>query len=144
MTADSRSADRPGDRIAAAALALVGTRFRLHGRDPAHGLDCIGLAVAALQGAGFAACAPRGYRLRNRDIAGHLGCAARSGLAPAWGEPQPGDVLLVQPGPLQQHLLIAVSANRFVHAHAGLGRVTCLAGPLQEPVLRHWRIDRKD
>ena len=28
--------------LAEAAAALVGSRFRLHGRDPATGLDCIG------------------------------------------------------------------------------------------------------
>ena len=37
-----------GEALAEAAVAFAGTRFRLHGRDPETGLDCIGLLAAAL------------------------------------------------------------------------------------------------
>ena len=37
-------------KLAAAALTLVGSPWRLHGRNPATGLDCIGLLGAALGG----------------------------------------------------------------------------------------------
>ena len=42
------SGPRSGAAIAAAARALVGVPFRLQGRDPALGLDCVGLVGAAL------------------------------------------------------------------------------------------------
>ncbi len=35
--------------LAAAALNLIGTPFRLHGRDPATGLDCVGLVAEAMR-----------------------------------------------------------------------------------------------
>ena len=35
------------NRVEAAARALVGVRFRLHGRGATHGLDCVGLVAAA-------------------------------------------------------------------------------------------------
>ena len=34
--------------LAIAAGELVGSPFRLQGRDPAHGLDCIGLVLVSL------------------------------------------------------------------------------------------------
>jgi cell wall-associated NlpC family hydrolase len=57
-----------GERVAAAALALVGTPFRLHGRDPLTGLDCVGLAACALTMAGLTTQPPRRYALRNASI----------------------------------------------------------------------------
>ena len=38
--------------LAEAALGLLGVPFRLHGRDPATGLDCVGLVAEALRRAG--------------------------------------------------------------------------------------------
>ena len=38
--------------IIAAARAAIGARFRLHGRDPATGLDCVGLVACAAPRAG--------------------------------------------------------------------------------------------
>lgn len=129
-----------GTALAAAAEALVGTPFRLHGRDPASGLDCVGLVAAALASIGRPAPAPRAYGLRNRAISDLLGFASRAGLAEADGAILAGDVLLVRPGPLQHHLLIAAENARFVHAHAGLRRVVATPGPLASPIVRHWRL----
>ena len=56
------------ERFAAQAEALVGTPFRLGGRDPATGLDCIGIAACALGRAGGEVHSPTGYALRNIDI----------------------------------------------------------------------------
>ena len=121
--------------LALAAQALVGTRFRLYGRDPATGLDCVGLVAAAL-----GATAPTGYRLRNRDIAAALAFAPAAGLAKVSGPIEPGDVLLVRGGPAQHHLLIAGPRGGFIHAHAGLRRVVATPGPLPWPLERHWRL----
>lgn len=129
-----------GVALALAAEALIGTRFRLHGRDPATGLDCVGLVAAALEAIGRPASAPSAYGLRNRDIAAVLAFAPRAGFGEISGPALPGDVLLVRAGPLQEHLLIAAPGGRFVHAHAGLRRVVATPGPLACPILRHWRL----
>jgi cell wall-associated NlpC family hydrolase len=122
-------------RVALAAEALIGVPFRLYGRDPATGLDCVGLVALAL-----GADAPRDYRLRNRDISSALALAPFAGLADADGPVEPGDVLLARSGPAQHHLLIADTRGGFVHAHAGLRRVVATPGPLPWPVERRWRL----
>lgn len=124
-----------GLHVALAAQALVGTRFRLHGRDPATGLDCVGVVAAALKATG-----PNGYRLRNRDISAALAFAPAVGLAEVSDPIEPGDVLLVRSGPAQHHLLIASIRGGFIHAHAGLRRVVATPGPLSWPIERHWRL----
>lgn len=130
----------PAEALARAALQLVGTPFRLHGRDPRTGLDCVGLVSASLAAIGRPAAAPRRYALRNSDIAAALGFAARAGFGETFGPERPGDLLLVRPGALQQHLLIAGHGGLFIHAHAGLRRVVATPGPPVWPVERHWRL----
>ncbi|WP_218277309.1 hypothetical protein, partial [Pseudomonas sp. FW305-67] len=68
------------DRVAQAALGSVGARFRLHGRDPATGLDCIGLAAHALQAGGFNGEVPDGYALRGGDLARIMAALDREAL----------------------------------------------------------------
>lgn len=129
-----------GLTLALAAERFVGVPFRLHGRDPASGLDCVGLVAASLAQIGRPAPAPMGYRLRQVTIDGLLGAAARCGLAEAAGAIAPGDVLLARPGPAQHHLVIAATSGGFVHAHVGLGRVVLTPPPLDWPVDHHWRL----
>jgi cell wall-associated NlpC family hydrolase len=129
-----------GAALAAAAERLVGTPFRLHGRDPARGLDCVGLVASALAEIGRTVFAPVGYRLRQTGIDLFAGAAARCGLAEAAEPIEPGDVLLVRPGPAQHHLVVAATAGGFVHAHAGLGRTVLSPAPLGWPIDRHWRL----
>lgn len=124
------------DDFAARAEALVGTPFRLGGRDPGSGLDCIGLVTSACN----AAEAPSGYGLRNTDIKKHLAFAARAGFVPVGGEVRRGDLILARPGPAQHHLLVALGTGRFVHAHAGLRRVALHLGPLAWPEAARWRL----
>ena len=57
-------------RVEAAARALVGVRFRLHGRDAVHGLDCVGLVALATGRA-----APTGYGWRSGDEGGWRRCS---------------------------------------------------------------------
>lgn len=124
------------DQFAAAAEALVGAPFRLGGRDPAGGIDCIGLVAHALGGAE----APEGYGLRNSDIARHLHLVPRAGFGPVRGPLRRGDLMLVSPGPAQHHLLVATGDGSFVHAHAGLRRVALHPGPPPWPAMAHWRL----
>ncbi|MFC0203505.1 hypothetical protein [Novosphingobium soli] len=128
-----------GEALARAALSLVGAPFRLHGRDPASGLDCLGVLALVCAATGRTARLPTGYALRSRRVPDADRHAAMLGLRPAAGEIARGDVLLLRTAPCQLHLAIAVSAASIVHAHAGLGKV--VRGPLPPtwPVLGHWR-----
>ena len=127
-------------RLARAAQQLVGTHFRLHGRDPQTGLDCIGLLAAAMARAGQRIAVPTGYPLRLRDLAQWLPQPAELGFALAEPPYQAGDVVMVQPGPAQFHLAIADPALGWIHAHAGLRRVVRDAALPGGTPLHHWRL----
>lgn len=118
------------------ARAAVGTRFRLHGRDPAEGLDCVGLAAWA-----FGVEVPSGYRLRGGSIADVAAVAARLRLVRVSVE-QPGDILLLASGPGQLHLAVRTDGG-IVHADAALRRVVERPGPLPWPVLAAWRVPQE-
>jgi cell wall-associated NlpC family hydrolase len=115
----------PGEALAAAARDLIGTPFRLHGRAPTTGLDCVGLVHAAIAATGRHPVPPRGYGLRNLAIDEWLPLAEQSGLIPAAQPIHAGDVMLIALGFGQHHLVIACSADEVIHAHAGLRRVVC-------------------
>jgi len=125
-----------GERVAEAALALVGAPFRLHGRDVVHGLDCIGVIAAALRGAGWVGAVPSGYALRGGDpvavIARFDAVLARGDGATA------GDVLLFRVGPGQLHGAVRTRAG-LVHADAALRRVVERPGVPDWPLLAAWR-----
>lgn len=106
-----------------AAVGLLGAPFRLHGRDPATGLDCVGVVCAALAATGAKPMVPRGYSLRNVAVDQWLDMATRSGLVPSAGPIMPGEVLLVAVGACQHHLAIAEDRDGIIHAHAGLRQV---------------------
>lgn len=132
------------DRLALAALTLVGTPFRMHGRDPGTGLDCVGVVAVALARIGRAANVPADYRLRGGNLARFDGWASASGLKPQErGAPGlAGDVLLCEVGTQQFHVVIETDAL-LVHAHIGLGRVIAHPPPLPWPVQRRWRLQEK-
>jgi hypothetical protein len=114
------------------ALDLVGAKFRLHGRDPANGLDCVGVVAQAT-----GTEAPTGYALRGGDAAAVSALIERAGLVRV-SEAAPGDVMLMRAGPAQLHL-----ANRtgrgFVHADAALRRVVERPGAPEWEVIGLWR-----
>ena len=132
--------NRPGLALAQAAARFIGVPFRLHGRDPATGLDCVGLLHATLTGCGHPGLRHFAYALHNTDISDGLRTIAQAGLRNAHGSILPGDVLLVRPGCAQVHLLIAGPNGDSIHAHAGLRRVVRTPAPLPWPVKRHWRL----
>ncbi len=118
------------NRVEAAARALLGVRFRLHGRDAAHGLDCVGLVAAATGRE-----APTGYGWRSGDAAR---VAALLDAQFVRGADAPGAVLLMRVGPGQLHLAIRVS-DGIIHADAGLRRVAWRPGVPPWPVLGYWK-----
>lgn len=133
----SQSDGDPGAALAEEAERLVGIPFRLHGRDPATGLDCVGVVAAALIAVGTRPVTPTGYSLRNLSVSHWLHHARQSGLTASPGHVHKGDVLLVALGHCQHHLAIATTSGRIVHAHAGLGKI------VQQPLEPEWRIVAK-
>jgi len=157
--------------IIARARDCVGARFRLHGRSPETGLDCVGLAAVAYG----AERVPSGYALRGgraeqvialidaaglprhagldpasraaRDPLSGSGCRIKSGmtvegkerpiLLRSEGEPGPAALMLLLAGPYQFHLAIRTERG-FVHADAGLRRVTEVPGTPRWPLIAHW------
>ncbi len=117
-----------------AALDFVGVRFRLQGRDPANGLDCIGLILASLERLGIALDLPADYRPRRRSLAIPEDALAKAGLIETGAPHRSGDILMLRTAPAQVHAAIVHQRATIVHAHAGLGRVVC------GPIPSHWRI----
>ena len=115
------------------ARALVGTRFRPQGRDPRHGLDCVGLALAA-----YRLPAARGdYALR-----GTARAAVEESLRPWFrrvsrSEARDGDLLLVRAAVDVLHLGIRSGAG-MIHADARYGVVE-RPGALPWPLLAVFR-----
>ena len=127
--------------LADAAIRLIGAPFRLYGRDPATGLDCVGLVHAALRLCGHTGIAMFPYALHNRSVAAGIAALDTAGLTRcADASPQPGAVLLTHPGPAQAHLMIMAPSGAFIPAHAGLRRVVATPGPLTWPIAGHWHL----
>lgn len=129
-----------GAQLALAGEELIGSPFRLYGRNPETGLDCVGLVTASLSKIGRIAQAPKGYALRNVGVGQWLSLVAANGFEPCIDETRRGDLIMTRPGPGQFHLLIATGPRHVIHAHAGLGRV--VRQPLDIPALveARWRL----
>ena len=116
------------------ARSLVGVPFRLHGRAPEHGLDCVGLAAFAF---GRINGIPTGYALRGGDVQQMIRIVRRLGFVRrrvAWRR---SDLLMLQPGPAQIHLGIWTGES-LIHADAGLGRIVETPGVPRWPLLSAW------
>ena len=129
-----------GAALALAAERLIGSPFRLHGRDPASGLDCVGVLAAAMAATGIDAGLPGDYALRMRDIGKFTRRSAEFGFVACEGPASAGDVLLFHVGPCQYHLAICADGGGLVHAHAGLRRVVRSAALTDWAVVGHWRL----
>lgn len=112
-----------GRQLCEAAGSLIGTPFRLNGRDAQSGVDCLGLIIVALRKAGHPVADPRDYRLRQRTVDHLMPFARRNGFEPHLGITVPGDLLLFALPGLQHHVALAADQGRIIHAHAGLRRV---------------------
>ena len=131
--------ERRGRAVWAAALTLVGTRFRGHGRAPGTGLDCVGLVIAAHRLAGAAVAEPGTYRIGDVDEAWVAETLRAAGLAEV-AAPAPGDVVVRTFRARAVHLGIWGGAS-VVEAHAGLRRVVETPACGWDGQLRAWRME---
>jgi cell wall-associated NlpC family hydrolase len=126
---------RDRSQVVATARRAVGARFRPHGRDPAWGLDCVGLAALA-----FDVGVPARYPLRGGSPDTAAAMAMAAGLRPRDPvDAGPGDLLLLAAGAHQLHLAV-LTERGFVHADAGLRRVVETPGRPPHPRLAAWGI----
>lgn len=121
---------------AARATALLGTRVRLQGRDPAIALDCVGLVLLAY---GLPAdTAPRAYGLRGhalKEIDQNLTGNFRRVTSKA---ARIGDLLVLRCGNDRFHFGI-IGEQGLLHADAVVGRVICRPLPAPWPIARVYR-----
>lgn len=123
--------------IERAARDLIGIPFKLHGRDRGTGLDCVGVVAEVVRATGRQPVVPEGYSLRNAGVSHFLKFASANTLMPT---DHSGHIVLCMVNPIQPHLLVRVSGG-FVHAHAGLRRVTFMPDPLPWPITMQWNLD---
>lgn len=119
-----------GTEALARARAVLEVPFRLHGRDPLRGFDCVGLVAHA-----WAVEAPTGYAMRGAPRERIERLLSDLGFAPA--DPSPGAVVLIAAGPGQLHLAVWTGAG-VIHADAAARRVVERALPLPWPILTTW------
>jgi lipoprotein Spr len=122
------------ERVVARARALIGVRFRPQGRSRTTGLDCIGVAAAAID----APTPPGDYALRGGSAERLAEGLTEAGLRRVEA-PAAGDVVVLAPGQGQLHLAV-LTATGLVHGDAGLRRVVERPGPPPWPITSIWRI----
>lgn len=123
------------ERIVCAARELLGVPFLHQGRDPAIGLDCVGVAIAAARACGVQVIDRLGYG--RTPIGDEVGSGPSGGLLGAIDEqpvlrrvrrtPRAGDVLVLRFARLPQHVAIC-AGETMIHGWESVGR--CVEHPL--------------
>ncbi len=124
----------------ARARALIGVPFKLHGRQEAIGLDCVGLVALAC---GRLEAAPVGYALRTTAVERWIDMLDALAVRRPFGISEAGDILLLQAGPAQIHLGIKSTCG-LIHADARLGKAVETPDPLPWPLLAAWHLSERD
>jgi cell wall-associated NlpC family hydrolase len=135
--------DEFGTMLAAAARACVGARFRLQGRNPATGLDCIGLVIWSAQRCGLTLPDASDYLLS--DTPARLDAAL---LQASLKQIDPrvlaaGDMVRLLSGGQPLHLAIYGDAT-LIHADARLRKVVehRLTADWRERIVAAYRFER--
>lgn len=124
--------------IAKRALDLVGVSYKLGGRCPRAGLDCIGVVALALVDHIRPDEVPCDYILRGEYLERISVFFDRADFQSLTLEIlEPGDLLLCQTAPRQLHMAV-LTEHGVVHAHAGLRRVVLTPLPLPWPMVGRW------
>ena len=120
-----------GEEAVMRARALLGTRFVAQGRDPATGLDCVGLVVIAYR---LDPTAVRDdYRLSGPHRDTILAFSNARFRRVSRRQMRPGDLLLLQPGAAQWHLGVWTGGG-LIHADATNRRIVERPGVPDWPV----------
>jgi len=124
--------------VVVAARSTIGARFRVHGRDPAFGLDCVGVVAVALRGTGYGGAVPADYALRGGCVTEIVTQFAAAGFVRSITV-APGGVALFDTGCAQLHLAVIVPGG-IVHADAMLRRVVERPGPPPWALIGCWHL----
>lgn len=111
-----------GEQIISVARAAVGIPFRHQGRSDA-GLDCAGLVVRIAAAIGADYVDVSGYSRRPSNGVLQNALDMQPCLERIYGEPQPGDVLLMRFTGEPQHLAI-LAGQTIIHALLQSGKVS--------------------
>ena len=122
-----------------AARQMLGVPFRLQGRVPEYGLDCVGLVASAF---GLTDGVPTGYTLRGGDLQRFERIVRDLGFVRRHAGWRRSDLLMFRPGPAQVHLGLWTGES-LIHADAGLGRIVETPGIPNWPVLSAWLYRRR-
>lgn len=126
-------------QIAQRAHALVGCAFKLHGRNPDVGIDCVGVVSIALAARCDPLVVPRDYAIRGDYVERIFAIFDRDCFGPVLdGSSRPGDIVLCRPACGQLHFAV-IAPGGAVHAHASLRRVVLTPLPLPWPIVGQWR-----
>ena len=129
----------PPAAIAGRAMEIVGAPFKLGGRYPHSGLDCVGVVGFVLADHLGSEPLPHDYALRGEYLDRITAFFDRHTFQRLENAgPKSGDILLCQPSVRQFHLAVVVDHGA-VHAHAGLRRVVLSPLPLPWALTGHWR-----
>lgn len=127
--------------VLARARALLGRPFRLQGRDPAIGIDCVGLVVLA--GAIEHAPSPD-YRRRGDHLRAFLDRSKRWFRRVSVRAARPGDIAIIDCGARSWHVGV-IDDGALIHADPRVGRVVRRPGAVPgiiRAVLRRRRYDK--
>lgn len=125
-----------------AARAYIGTPFRHQGRVKGLGVDCVGLVAGVATDLGLTVLDRTGYG--RQPYRGELEAALdeQPMLARVFGEPEPGDVLVMGFAGPPQHVGILTDNGTMIHAWESAGKVTehTFSGSWRSRVRRVYRI----
>lgn len=114
--------DLPRRRIFLTARSCVGSPFRHQGRNPDHGLDCVGLIIYVAKVLGLSDFDLADYKkIPRREAISRSARAAGFLLQPRSGM-MPGDVVILRIGKYLEHSAI-ISDRGIIHACEKYGRV---------------------
>jgi cell wall-associated NlpC family hydrolase len=109
-------------KFAEAAESCVGAQFRLQGRDPAIGLDCVGLIAWCAKATGLQVTHIPAYTLTSTPVA-LVPALLHAGFSPRYSSvPHVGDVMVFDMGNCLNHAGVCLGAH-MVHADMRFRRV---------------------
>lgn len=113
--------EEKAERTIATARACIGVPFHHQGRNPAAGLDCIGLVIHALRAVGMNVQDRADYARRPDGVS--LIAAIEAHGATKVEEIMAGDILVFRYGGQPQHVALATAQTKLIHSFAPAGRV---------------------